>query len=162
MDWCWSWNSNTLATWYAELTHWKRPWCWERLKAGGEGMTEDEMIGWHHWLDRHWVWVSSRSWWCTGRPGVLQPIGAQRVEHDWVTGLDWTESRLSVLLQLWDIHHTSGSSAPLYCLHRPYWSVCSTSIQACVQVMTWRSPIGPTDNMAHSVPRILLVFLMGL
>ena len=36
-DWCWSWNSNTLATWFEELTYWKRPWCWERLKAGGEG-----------------------------------------------------------------------------------------------------------------------------
>ena len=36
-DWCWSWNSNTLVTWCEELTHWKRPWCWERLKAGGEG-----------------------------------------------------------------------------------------------------------------------------
>ena len=36
-DWCWSWNSNTLATWCKELTHLKRPWCWERLKAGGEG-----------------------------------------------------------------------------------------------------------------------------
>ena len=36
-----------------ELTHWKRPWCWERLKAGGEGMTEDEMVGWHPWLNGH-------------------------------------------------------------------------------------------------------------
>ena len=36
-DWCWSWSSNTLATWCEELTHLKRPWCWERLKAGGEG-----------------------------------------------------------------------------------------------------------------------------
>ena len=36
-DWCWSWNSNTSATWCEELTHSKRPWCWERLKAGGEG-----------------------------------------------------------------------------------------------------------------------------
>ena len=52
-DWCWSWNSNTLATWCEELTHWKRPWCWERLKARGEGVTEDEMVGWHHWLDAH-------------------------------------------------------------------------------------------------------------
>ena len=49
-DWCWSWSSNTLATWCEQLTHWKRPWCWERLKAGGKGMTEDEMVGWHHWL----------------------------------------------------------------------------------------------------------------
>ena len=51
--WCWSWNSSTLATWWEELTHWKRPWCWERLKAGGKGTAEDEMAGWHHWLDGH-------------------------------------------------------------------------------------------------------------
>ena len=53
-DWCWRWNSNTLATWSKELTRWKRPWCWERLRAGGEkGMTEDEIVGWHHWVDGH-------------------------------------------------------------------------------------------------------------
>ena len=52
-DWCWSWSSNPLATWCEELTHWKRPWCWERLKAGGEGATEDEVVGWHHWLKGH-------------------------------------------------------------------------------------------------------------
>ena len=50
-DWCW--NSNTLPTWWEELTHLKRPWCWERLKVGGEGITEDEMVGWHHRLDGH-------------------------------------------------------------------------------------------------------------
>ena len=50
-DWCWSWSSSTLATSCEELTHWKRPWCWERLRVGGEGATEDEMVGWHHWLD---------------------------------------------------------------------------------------------------------------
>ena len=44
-DWCWSWNSNTLATWCKELTPLKRPWFWERLKAGGEG----DNRGW--WLD---------------------------------------------------------------------------------------------------------------
>ena len=51
-DWCWSWNSNTLATQCKELTHVKRPWCWERLKAG-EGMIEDEMVGRHHQLNGH-------------------------------------------------------------------------------------------------------------
>ena len=50
-DWCW--NSNPCATWCEELTHWKRPWCWERLKAGEEGETEDEIDGWHHWCDGH-------------------------------------------------------------------------------------------------------------
>ena len=54
--------------------------------------TEDEMAGWHHWLDRcTWVWVNSGSWWCTGRPGMLWFIGSQRVGHDWATELNWTE-----------------------------------------------------------------------
>ena len=52
-DWCWGWSSSTLATWCKELTHWKRLWCWERLRAGGDGNEEDEMVGWHHWLDGH-------------------------------------------------------------------------------------------------------------
>ena len=52
-DWCRSWISNPWATWYKELTHLKRPWCWERLKAGGEGGYRDEMAGWHHWLNGH-------------------------------------------------------------------------------------------------------------
>ena len=52
-DWCWSWSFNTLVTWNEELTHWERPWCWERLKVGEKGMTEDEMAGWHHQLDGH-------------------------------------------------------------------------------------------------------------
>ena len=50
-NWCWSWSSNTLDTWCEELTHRKRPWCWERLKAEEKGVTEDEMVGWHHWLN---------------------------------------------------------------------------------------------------------------
>ena len=86
-DWCWSWSSNTLATWYDALTHCKRPWCWERLKAGGEG--DDR--GWDSWMASPtqwtWVWASSRSWWWTGKPGVLQSMGSQRVRHDWVTEL---------------------------------------------------------------------------
>ena len=50
--------------------------------------TEDEMAGWHHWLDG-WVWVNSWSWWWPGRPGVLQSMGSQRVRHNWVTELNW-------------------------------------------------------------------------
>ena len=53
------------------------------------GMTEDEMVGWHHRLDGH-VWVSSRSRWWTGKPGMLQSMGSQGVRHDWVTELNWT------------------------------------------------------------------------
>ena len=52
-----------------------------------EGMTEDEMAGWHHWLRWTWVWVNSGSWWWTGRPGVLRFMESQRVGHDWATEL---------------------------------------------------------------------------
>ena len=54
------------------------------------GWQEDEMAGWHHWLDG-FVWVNSGSWWWTGRPGVLHFMGSQRVGRDWVTELNWTE-----------------------------------------------------------------------
>ena len=52
-SWCWSWSSNTWVTWCEESTHWKRHWCWERLKAGEKGEKEDEMVGWHHLLNGH-------------------------------------------------------------------------------------------------------------
>ena len=88
---CWSWNSNTLATLCEELTHWKRRWCWERLRARGEG--DDR--GWDGWMASLtqwiWVWVDSGSWWWTGRPGVLRFMGSQRVGHNWATELNWTE-----------------------------------------------------------------------
>ena len=89
-DCCWSWNSNTLATWCKELTHFKRPTCWERLKAGGEG----DVRGWDGWMvsptQWTWVWVNSGSWWWIGRPGMLPSMGSQRVGHDWVTEWNWT------------------------------------------------------------------------
>ena len=83
-------KSSTLATSCEELTHWKRLWCWEGLGAGGEGDNR-EWDGWMASLTRWtWVWVNSGSWWWTGRPGVLQFMGSQRVGHDWVTELNWT------------------------------------------------------------------------
>jgi len=85
-DWYWSWNSNILATWCEELTHWKRPWCWERLKMRGE---RDDR-GWDSWMASltqwTWVWASSR-WWRTGKPGVLQSMGPQIVTHNWATDI---------------------------------------------------------------------------
>ena len=81
-DWCWNWNSNTLATWCEELTHLKRP------DAGKDWRLEEKgMKGWDGWMASltqwTWVWVNSRSWWWTGRPGVLQSTGLQGVGHDW-------------------------------------------------------------------------------
>ena len=76
---------------FRSLTQLKRPWCWERLKAGGEG--DDR--GWDGWMASPtqwtWVWVSSGSRWWTGKPGMMQSMGLQRVIHDWATELNWTE-----------------------------------------------------------------------
>ena len=91
MDWFWSWNSNTLATWCEEPTHWKRPWCWAKLKVGGEG-DDRGRDGWMasptQWT---WVWVNSRSLSKLHGQGSLaccSPWGLQRVGHDWVTEMN--------------------------------------------------------------------------
>ena len=93
-DWCWKWSYNTLASWCKELMHWKRPWCWERLKAGREGADR----GWDGWMASTlwwiWVWASSGSWWWTGKPDVLQSMRLQRVGRSWETELNWTEVNL--------------------------------------------------------------------
>ena len=87
-DWCWSWVSNTWTSRCKEPTHWKRPWCWERLRAGGEG-DEDEMAAWHHWLN------GCESGWT---PGVGDGQGRLaccdswgRKESDMTERLNWSE-----------------------------------------------------------------------
>ena len=103
-DWCWSWNSNTLATSCKELTHWKRLWCWEGLGAGGEG----DNRGWDGWMASPtrwtWAWENSGSWWWTGRPGMLRFMGLQRVGHNWATELNWTEYSIVYMYQNFLIH----------------------------------------------------------
>ena len=113
-----SWSSNTLAnTMSEEPTHWKRLWCWERLKAGGEGHDR----GWDGWIasPTQWtlVWASSRRLWRTGRPGVLQSMGSQRVGHDWVTGQRQTAIPL---------FHLNLS----FCVYIIYW--CFTKVFSCM------------------------------
>ena len=86
----WVWSSNILVFWCEELTHCKRPWCWKRLKAGGEGDDRE----WDGWMasPTQWrrVWENSGSWWWTGRPHV-QSMGLQRVRHNWETEPNFTE-----------------------------------------------------------------------
>ena len=76
----------------------KRSWCWERLKAGGEG----DYKGWNVWMASPtqwtWVWVNSKSWWWTRRPGMLQSMRLQRVRHDCITELNWTKTLLWFLI----------------------------------------------------------------
>ena len=90
-------NSNTLATWCEELTHWESPWCWERLKAGGE----EDNREWDSWMasltQRTWVWASSGNWWWTGKPDMLLSMRLQRVRHDWETELNWIDIPIKLL-----------------------------------------------------------------
>ena len=89
----WCWSSNTLATWCEQLTHWNKPWCWERSKAGGEG--EDR--GWDGWTASPtqwtWVWASSGRWWRAGKPGVLLSIESQ----SWTWLSNWTKTTIKSL-----------------------------------------------------------------
>ena len=88
-DWCWSWSSNTLATWCQELTHWKRPWYRERF----EGRGRKDNRGLDGWMASptqwSWVWANSGSWLWTGKPGMLHSMGLKRAGHDWVTEFNW-------------------------------------------------------------------------
>ena len=86
-DWCGNWSSSPLATWCEEPTHWKTPWCWEKLKAGGEG----DNRGWDGGMasPTRWAWVwAPRRWWRTGKPGVLQSVGSK----SWTQLSDWTKT----------------------------------------------------------------------
>ena len=101
-------------TWCEELTHLKRPWGWERLKAGGEG--DDR--GWDGWMASltqwTWVWVNFGSWWCTWRPGRLWSMGSQRVGHNWATE-QWRQQYVHVWRDLKyydknkDLRHKNGN-----------------------------------------------------
>ena len=121
-DWCWSWNSNTLATRCKKLTHWKRPWYWERFRAGGEGADR----GWDGWMASTtqwtWIWVNSRNWWWTGKPGVLRFMGSQRVGHDWATELNWTSHS----------YMTTGETSLITTPH--------------ILPQDWMSPMSPQDG----------------
>ena len=87
-DWCWSWNSNTLATWCKELTGWKRPSCWERLREGGEG-DHRRWDGWMASLTRwRWVWASLGIGDVQGSLVCCSPWGHK--ESDTTEWLNWT------------------------------------------------------------------------
>ena len=102
-DWCWSWNSNTLATWCEELTHWKRPWCWEEEK----GTTEDEMAGWHHQLDGHEFGQAPGAGDGQGSLACCGPWDGKRWDTteqlNWLMGLPWwlSSKELSCQCRKW-------------------------------------------------------------
>ena len=102
-------GAETQVLWPPHVKSWfiGRLWCWEGLGAGGEG--DDR--GWDGWMASltwwTWVWVNSRSWWWTRRPGVLQFMESQRVGHDWATELNWTElkKRFNRISWFWGLYY---------------------------------------------------------
>ena len=116
----------SLATWYELLTHLKRPWCWERLKVGGEG--DDR--GWDGWKTSPtqwtWVWINSRSWWWQGGPSCCCSWGHKELGMtDWLNELNWTEPFFSVLFSRKD---------------RPQWTLQTrlSSLRLMVEFSQWK------------------------
>ena len=109
-DWCWSWNTNTLAPWCEELIHWKWSWCWERLNAGEEG--DDR--GWGVWMASLirwiWVWVSRLQELVIGREAWRAAVHG--VAKSWIWLSDWTELNWDTLTSLLSLEYCSHSTAP--------------------------------------------------
>ena len=109
----WSWNSNPLSTWCEELTRWKRPWLWERLKLGGEG----DNRGWDGWMASPslwtWVWINSGSFWWTGKLGML---AIHEVAKSWTQPNEWIRLLyrplcfITILSDDWHRMHTQTDS----------------------------------------------------
>ena len=106
-DWRWSWSSNTSATWRKELTHWKRPWCLENLKAAG-----DDDRRWHGWMALltrwTWDWASCECWWWTREAwhpavhGVAKSWTGLSYWADWKLTILQKANDLKMLLLLWN------------------------------------------------------------
>ena len=88
-DWCWSWNSSTLATWCEEWLIWKDPDAEKEWEQEEKGMTEDEMVGWHHWLNGHGFGWTPRVG--DGQGSLACCNSWSRKESDTTEWLIWTE-----------------------------------------------------------------------
>ena len=136
---------NTLATWCKELTHWKRPWCWERLEAGGER----DNRGWDGWMASRtrwtWVWARSRSWWWTGKPGMLQSMGLQRVRHNWATELNWLWNSIVHFHSFPPSSLPPTATSPVILIRERKFRKPNTGTKPMRTVTTWRSYTGSQD-----------------
>ena len=125
-DWCWSWNSNTLATWCEELTHWKRPWCWERLKAGREG----DNRGWDGWMASltRWMSLSKLQELVMDREARRATVHGATKSWTWLS--DWTELRGQELWGRVSFIPFVNSACAVSASHSPfgnlgmYWHLC--------------------------------------
>ena len=118
--------------------HAGKDWRWEE-----EGTTEDMMVGWHHQLSGHEFWVNYGSWWWTGRPGMLQSVGLQRVGHKWATELNWWYLFMDICFLSY--HPISSLQAHLRdspsLVPQPQWSV-NISVKPVTLIFWSRSACG--------------------
>jgi len=130
----WCWSSNTLTTWCEELTHWKKPWCWERMRAGGEG--DDR--GWDGWMalptQWRWVWVNFEKQWRTGKTGMLQSIRLNQSLTN--SGLVAELNQLSDWTNTFNV--TSPSSSPLRLPDEWLcWAILMYKIPVIISIRAW-------------------------
>ena len=121
-------EAETPVLWLPDAKNWligKDPDAGRDWGQEGKGTTEDETAGWHHQLNGHGVWVKPGSWWWTGRPGVLQFMGSQRVRHDWMTELNWSCQEVVFHLNLATLRievcgfvSVRGSAWSMFAVHR--------------------------------------------
>ena len=129
MDWCWSWSSNTLSTWCKELTHWKRPWCWERLKREEKRTAEDEMVWWHHRLEWHEFEQAPGVGDGQGGLACCSPRGCKELDST-----EWTD--LNIIVKTTKLNFFYMCPLPKY-----------LSSQSNTSVTLWRKPLpSPTSK----------------
>ena len=137
--WCWSWSSSTLATSCWELTHWKRPWCWGQEK----GVTEDEMIGWHHWLNG--LEFEQTPGDCRGQGNMVcySPWGCKEsdMSEPLVDHKNNAAQSFSVALQCLQWHVSMPT------LHTQVWSFLSSTSQ--VSQGALKFPLSPLHHLAE-------------
>ena len=117
------------------MTHWKRPCCWERLKAEAE---EDDRR-WDGWMALPtlwtWVWVGSESWCWTGRSGMLRLMGLQRVGHGWATELNW-------MYRCWELDYKKSWALKNWCFWTVVLGMTLESLLYCKEI----KPVNPKGN----------------
>jgi len=131
----------TFTTWCKESIHWKRPWCWERLRAGGEGGDR----GWDGWIASPtqwtWVWAKSERQWRTERSGVLVSRESQRIRHDLVTKQQWVRVALRTLdlsAIVWTDSRPTGTVPSYYAVYWTFGRELSKQHREGARRMTYR------------------------
>ena len=132
-DCCWSWSSNTLATWCEEPTHWKTDWCWERL-----GAAEDEMVGWHPWLNAHEFEQTLGDSEGLGSLACWSPCGSKELDMTEQQNNNSCKNTTSVKVQNMAPYTASGNLWSELCYYSlPFPEYCTHRIRQYIGLWVW-------------------------